>query len=307
MLTLARRSSQQAAAQGTEETSLSLSPDDANNGNDSNNDMAGNGKADAAPKKPRKRVRHFTSHDRAAHRVFERARREAFREKLIELAELLPSLEDADTSRLSKHLVVHESIARHHEQIRQIDALTRERDKLQAEVTRWRAQPGAEAGAQAGFVGAGAETPLPGSEVELSPPPSLSLPLSLPLTMPLEQQQQQPSAPLLLDNTTPPLSLGDMGHNVSDSAPWSWSPAFNLHRDLGEAEVSLPWSSLYDADIGQLVADSMGPPVPSLPQNMARTDGHREIEDVIVANTSSQSRHNGLLQPPPEQILWMVS
>lgn len=31
----------------------------------------------------RKRVRHFTSDDRAAHRVFERSRREAFREQLI--------------------------------------------------------------------------------------------------------------------------------------------------------------------------------------------------------------------------------
>ncbi|KAL1908052.1 hypothetical protein Sste5344_006050 [Sporothrix stenoceras] len=131
--------------EGSEGMSLSP-PGDANgnNSNSSNNDTAGevNGDGGTAQKKTRKRVRHFTSNDRAAHRVFERARREAFREKLIELAELLPNLEDADASRLSKHMVVHESISRHHEQMRAIDALTRERDELRAEVTRWRAQAG---------------------------------------------------------------------------------------------------------------------------------------------------------------------
>ena len=215
---------------------------------------------------------------------------------LQELAELVPSLEDADASRLSKHMVVHESIARHHEQSRQIDALTRECDELRAEVTRWRAQ--------AGF--AGPEPSLLGSEAELSPPLSLSLPLSIPLTMPPEQQQ--PAAPtLLLDNTALPLPLGIMSHGVSDSAPWSWSPSFNLNRDLVEADVSLPWGGLDDADIGQLVVGAMVPPVPSMPLEMARINGHGENEDEIVVATSSHNQQAGLLDTAPGPMVWMVS
>lgn len=81
-----------ALPEGNECLSLSLSPPDDANGNNSNSsnndtagdvDNAGNGDGATAQKKTRKRVRHFTSNDRAAHRVFERARREAFREKLI--------------------------------------------------------------------------------------------------------------------------------------------------------------------------------------------------------------------------------
>lgn len=82
MLSLARQSSQlpEGMSEGT-----ALSPmDDANNNSNSNSSNNGNDTTgNAAQKKTRKRVRHFTSNDRAAHRVFERARREAFREKLI--------------------------------------------------------------------------------------------------------------------------------------------------------------------------------------------------------------------------------
>ncbi|KAI1441920.1 hypothetical protein F5Y02DRAFT_274184 [Annulohypoxylon stygium] len=87
----------------------------------------------------RKRLRNFTPDDRAAHRVLEKSRREAFREKLIELASFLPTLSDMDPNRLSKHIVVHESIERHREQNRHIQELQRERDDLLAEVNRWRA------------------------------------------------------------------------------------------------------------------------------------------------------------------------
>ncbi|KAI0386776.1 hypothetical protein F5Y04DRAFT_71562 [Hypomontagnella monticulosa] len=92
----------------------------------------------------RKRVRNFTPDDRAAHRVFEKSRREAFREKLIELASFLPTLSETEPNRLSKHIVVHESIERHREQNQHIQELQRERDELLAEVNRWRA--GASAG-----------------------------------------------------------------------------------------------------------------------------------------------------------------
>ncbi|KAI1407131.1 hypothetical protein F5Y13DRAFT_134715 [Hypoxylon sp. FL1857] len=87
----------------------------------------------------KKRIRNFTPDDRAAHRVFEKSRREAFREKLIELASFLPTLSETEPNRLSKHIVVHESIERHREQNRHIQELQRERDELLAEVNRWRA------------------------------------------------------------------------------------------------------------------------------------------------------------------------
>ncbi|KAI6083637.1 hypothetical protein F4821DRAFT_271672 [Hypoxylon rubiginosum] len=87
----------------------------------------------------RKRMRNFTPDDRAAHRLFERSRREAFKEKLIELASFLPTLSETEPNRLTKHIVVHESIERHREQNRHIQELQQERDELLAEVNRWRA------------------------------------------------------------------------------------------------------------------------------------------------------------------------
>lgn len=102
---------------------------------------AGNmsGEAGVQSIKKKKRIRNFTPDDRAAHRVFEKSRREAFREKLIELASFLPTLSEMEPHRLSKHIVVHESIERHREQNRHIQELQRERDELLAEVNRWRA------------------------------------------------------------------------------------------------------------------------------------------------------------------------
>ncbi|KIH87039.1 hypothetical protein SPBR_05187 [Sporothrix brasiliensis 5110] len=281
-------------SQMTDGTALS---NNSSNGHDSDGD---NGTGTATQKKTRKRVRQFTSDDRAAHRIFERWRREAFREKLIELAEMLPSLAGADINRLSKHTVVHESISRHHEQTRQIDTLTRERDELRDEVTRWCTQAGLPA-ADTSRSGPGRE-----AELELSLPLSMSLPMSLSVAMP--QEQQHPTAPaLLLDNAALSLSLDDMSHGVSDGGNWSWTPPFDMNRDMGEADVSLPWSNLDDTDIGQLVTSSMGPQAPSMPSEMQRNDGRHDIEDVIVVNTSDYSRQEALMQPPPDQILWMVS
>ncbi|KAJ7629105.1 hypothetical protein FB45DRAFT_919990 [Roridomyces roridus] len=57
----------------------------------------------------RKRVRLFTPADRATHRVVEKQRREALNGHFIELARLLPGL--ASTRRLSKSIIVNESIA----------------------------------------------------------------------------------------------------------------------------------------------------------------------------------------------------
>ncbi|CRG84234.1 hypothetical protein PISL3812_01547 [Talaromyces islandicus] len=104
-------------------------------------------------RKTKKRVRNFTPADRAAHRVFEKSRREAFNDQLMELARLIPAISSAP--RLSKHTIVNESIAYHRTQdrhclagIRGIQALITERDELLEEVNSLRAllQPGATAG-----------------------------------------------------------------------------------------------------------------------------------------------------------------
>lgn len=68
---------------------------------------------------------------------------------LQELARLLPSVAETDPGRLSKHVVLEESITRHKTQdmhrltaISHIQALTRERDEILAEVNEWRARCG---------------------------------------------------------------------------------------------------------------------------------------------------------------------
>ncbi|KAH6967654.1 hypothetical protein BKA56DRAFT_169763 [Ilyonectria sp. MPI-CAGE-AT-0026] len=92
-------------------------------------------------RKGKKRVRKFTSDDRAAHRIFEKNRREAFKEKLNELAGQIPGLAECDPQRLSKHVVVEESITRcqtlHRrclDALGDIRALIQERDELLLEV-----------------------------------------------------------------------------------------------------------------------------------------------------------------------------
>ncbi|KAI0393274.1 hypothetical protein F5Y17DRAFT_314808 [Xylariaceae sp. FL0594] len=100
----------------------------------------------------KKRVRNFTDDDRAAHRIFEKSRREAFKEALTNLASLLPALAETEPARLSKHVVVDESITLIKAQQAQIaevteqfeaakaerDRLQAERDRLQAELEEWR-------------------------------------------------------------------------------------------------------------------------------------------------------------------------
>ncbi|KAI0427642.1 hypothetical protein F5Y09DRAFT_344444 [Xylaria sp. FL1042] len=99
----------------------------------------------------KKRVRNFTEDDRAAHRIFEKSRREAFKEALTNLASLLPALADTEPQRLSKHVVVDESITfirAQHDQIRTItehlETVKTERDELLAELNHWRGGAGME-------------------------------------------------------------------------------------------------------------------------------------------------------------------
>ncbi|KAI8950025.1 hypothetical protein F4801DRAFT_579802 [Xylaria longipes] len=99
----------------------------------------------------KKRVRNFTEDDRAAHRIFEKSRREAFKEALTNLASLLPALADTEPQRLSKHVVVDEGITvirSQHEQIKtmteRLEAVETERDELLAELNHWRSGAGIE-------------------------------------------------------------------------------------------------------------------------------------------------------------------
>ncbi|RNJ56831.1 hypothetical protein D7B24_006846 [Verticillium nonalfalfae] len=128
------------------------------------------GTSDGEPAKMagKKRVRNFTADDRATHRIFEKNRREAFKGRLTvglteslqssliycarkvsrawltmsqELATHLPALGGTDPQRLSKHVVVEESIARHKlmkslcsDAFQDIRALVQERDELLAQV-----------------------------------------------------------------------------------------------------------------------------------------------------------------------------
>ncbi|KAF4457906.1 Isoflavone reductase like protein P3 [Fusarium austroafricanum] len=106
--------------------------------------------ADGAAAKPhKKRIRNFTADDRAAHRIFEKKRRELFRERLNDLARELPALAGKNPSRLSKHDVVDESISRHRlehntclDLIQGLQTMLEERDELLAEVNTWRARAG---------------------------------------------------------------------------------------------------------------------------------------------------------------------
>ncbi|KAI0455836.1 hypothetical protein F5B21DRAFT_172003 [Xylaria acuta] len=99
----------------------------------------------------KKRVRNFTEDDRAAHRIFEKSRREAFKEALTNLASLLPALADTEPQRLSKHVVVDEGITvirSQQEQIKtmneRLGAVETERDELLAELNHWRSGAGME-------------------------------------------------------------------------------------------------------------------------------------------------------------------
>ncbi|KAF9772212.1 hypothetical protein IL306_010098 [Fusarium sp. DS 682] len=128
---------------------------------------SGAGTKVASTKPHKKRIRNFTADDRAAHRIFEKKRRELFRERLNvshissldsncvpadvsqDLAKELPALAGKNPARLSKHDVVDESISRHKFErgaclgvIQSLRAMAQERDELLAEVNNWRATAG---------------------------------------------------------------------------------------------------------------------------------------------------------------------
>ncbi|KAL7815517.1 hypothetical protein V8C26DRAFT_125376 [Trichoderma gracile] len=118
--------------------------------------MADRANSTATPPSPdrnkKKRIRNWTADDRAAHRVFERSRREAFKERLTLLAGLIPSLRLTDPNRLSKHVVIDQSVALHKaeqqqiaESLDKINRLVAERDHLLSELNTWRLNAGLEA------------------------------------------------------------------------------------------------------------------------------------------------------------------
>ncbi|KAH7336717.1 hypothetical protein BKA65DRAFT_553354 [Rhexocercosporidium sp. MPI-PUGE-AT-0058] len=101
-------------------------------------------------KRAKKRVRAFTADERANHRVIEKQRREALNDRFLDLARLIPAL--ANSRRLSKSIIVHESIE--HLQVQrtmclaaasEVQTILAENLELIAEVNRWRERfPGIE-------------------------------------------------------------------------------------------------------------------------------------------------------------------
>jgi len=89
----------------------------------------------------KKRRRNFTQDDRAQHRILEKQRREAFNDRMLELARLLPRV--AAHRQLSKHVIVNESIRKLKAErsgraalISGLKALMAERDDLLQDVNR---------------------------------------------------------------------------------------------------------------------------------------------------------------------------
>ncbi|KAM5360709.1 hypothetical protein ACJZ2D_013587 [Fusarium nematophilum] len=104
-------------------------------------DPAGPARPHSSKTARKKRVRNFTADDRAAHRIFERGRREAFKERLNAGHPQTSPASYSDPQRLSKHVIVDEGIARCQAlqltclgALEDIRALVQERDFLLAEV-----------------------------------------------------------------------------------------------------------------------------------------------------------------------------
>ncbi|KAK4076617.1 uncharacterized protein Triagg1_4220 [Trichoderma aggressivum f. europaeum] len=99
--------------------------------------MADQSNSMAVPSSPdrnkKKRIRNWTADDRAAHRVFERSRREAFKERLT------ASLDSV--SRVALHKVEQKEIA---DSLQRINRLVAERDDLLSELNTWRLNAGLE-------------------------------------------------------------------------------------------------------------------------------------------------------------------
>ncbi|PMD56073.1 uncharacterized protein K444DRAFT_536508, partial [Hyaloscypha bicolor E] len=95
----------------------------------------------------KKRIRAFTTDERASHRVIEKQRREALNESFLDLARLIPAL--APVRRLSKSLIVHEGIQHLRAQratclaaASEVQAILAENIQLIVEVNSWREQYG---------------------------------------------------------------------------------------------------------------------------------------------------------------------
>ncbi|KIN03089.1 hypothetical protein OIDMADRAFT_118903, partial [Oidiodendron maius Zn] len=94
-------------------------------------------------KHAKKRIRAFTSNDRASHRIIEKQRREALNQNFLELARLIPNL--TAISRLSKSLIVKETVEYLREQRKmqlaaagEVRKLLADYDNTLKEVNTWR-------------------------------------------------------------------------------------------------------------------------------------------------------------------------
>lgn len=87
--------------------------------------------AESEVKRQRKRKRNFTNADRVVHSVIEKQRREAFNERLQDLADLIPELQELPTSQLFKTVVVNASATYHQRQSNHLETCLNEIEALQ--------------------------------------------------------------------------------------------------------------------------------------------------------------------------------
>ncbi|KAI1122655.1 hypothetical protein F5Y10DRAFT_69431 [Nemania abortiva] len=219
----------------------------------------------------KKRVRIFTEDDRAAHRIFEKSRREAFKEALTNLASLLPALADTEPQRLSKHVVVDESITfirSQHEQIRttteHLETVKTERDELLAELNHWRSGAGLQP-RQANTI---SQPPIHHSDAGVAPeamlgavPPALQHAES-----PMPIMGEAPSSfianPLHHEPNPPSLPT-----DSNAAMRWeSYEPQVQVHAFANHVQGGNAPDNIGNADPAQLSTYQQTPQSPTIPQ-----------------------------------------
>ncbi|KAH8171230.1 hypothetical protein LIA77_07997 [Sarocladium implicatum] len=238
----------------------------------------------SAPQGRKKRVRNWTADDRAAHRVFERSRREAFKGRLTTLANLIPALQSTDTNRLSKHVVLDESIALHRVEqqklkaiVQQVDTLLEEREELLTEVNRWRA------GAGLGMREARILEPLPEpntsptdhpSTDQTQPDPEEMQPPVPPTSLHAEQENDALGPFDTIPQPIPPLNpAGVVGHPGVPPAGWE---VMGMDMNSQGMDVNMGYNDLFAQNMvnyapvvkppGPLDSTSYMPSEPPYPQ-----------------------------------------
>ncbi|KAJ5347685.1 hypothetical protein MYU51_009633 [Penicillium brevicompactum] len=255
----------------------------------------------------KKRIRNWTAEDRALHREFEKSRREAFSESLMELTKIIPALQVEP--RPSKHVILDASIAYHQAQhakcvriSQAFESMVAERDDLLQEINVLRAlcHPGTYAPRQArpidsAVLGMLAEDKLstadPTNEHESIQSPTEAPSQAIGTSLPGSQQTASLLAVpqgTLLDTTQPnPARLAN-AHNPITLPEWSWKEPRNILQQTAFSpsainEAALSWNR---------------PPTATPPRDV----GHEfDVDHLYPIDVSAQfwTQHSSSLQVTP--------